>query len=61
MITTIWMLGIVAFLIYDHIIGIDMEESGPIGYFGMAIFWFISAPILFFKWIMNRKSFIEKR
>jgi hypothetical protein len=61
MITTIWLLGIVAFLIYDHIIGIGHDKDrGPVEYFGMAIFWFISFPILFIKLVKDRKSFVEK-
>ena len=59
MITTIWVLGLVSFLIYDHVIGIGMEDDG-FTYWLLAFFWFLSAPILLFKWLKDRKSFVEK-
>lgn len=64
MLETIWFLGIIAFFIYDYTIGVGIEDNGSLLYYGLAVFWFLSAPILLLKWLkeryLDKKSFVEK-
>lgn len=49
----LWFLGIIAFFIYDHLVGLGLEDNDDYKYFALALFWFISVPVLFIKWMKN--------
>jgi len=53
----IWLLGVIAFFIYDHIIGFDVHEDDDFfRYLLLASFWFITVPVLFIKYIKKYLS-----
>jgi hypothetical protein len=50
----IWLVGVFAFMIYDGIIGFEIENSGLLMYILYAVFWYISVPIFIFKHLKDK-------
>lgn len=49
----IWLLGMILFFIYDHIIGFELPNRDDFIYMVLAAFWLITVPILVLKWFID--------
>ena len=59
--SSIWILGVIAFLIYDHIIGFGIKDyNDSFESWGLAAFWFITIPVLIIRAIYNKYSKVAK-